>query len=324
MITLPWAPRAKAGTLALACGEDTVRYVLASTSDERGATLAAWGTELRGYQTREMFTKRLKALLPRAQRVIAVLDPRDYQILQIEAPNVPAAELQEAVRWRAMEFLEGAPQDYTLDVLGVPGAASGPGKVIAVIAHNDVVRALMLDCEKLERPATVIDVCETAQRNLLHAALLAEPDAPGVAAALVADVRRALMVVTVQGELQFFRRFEFDTDMVATPVDEAQQALIGEGAGAEAASRSLTQLHRSLDLWEDGHPHLPLGTLRVEAGIKTSAIIERLKPDIGVDTRALDLSVLFKVPAQKANPPWLDTAYLPLLGALLRPAEEPR
>lgn len=324
MIKLPWAPRAKAGTLALACGEDTVRYVLASTCDERGATLATWGTELRGYQTREMFRKRLKAMLPQAQRVIAVLDPREYQILQIEAPNVPAAELQDAVRWRAMEFLEGSPQDYTIDVLSVPGAPSGPGKVIAVIAHNDVVRALMLDCEALGRAAAVIDICETAQRNLLHATLLAEPQAPGVAGALVADARRALLVVAVDGELQFFRRFEFDTDMVAAPVDETQQALIGEGAGAEAAARSLTQLHRSLDLWDDSHPHMPLGTLRVEAGIKTAAIVERLRPDVGVDTRALNLSSLFKVPSAEANPPWLDTGYLPLLGALLRPVEAPR
>ncbi len=321
---MPWRAKARGGTLALSSSEDSLRYVLASQSDERGATLAAWGNELRGFRTPDAFRKHLKAALPRPGRVIAVLDPREYQILQVEAPNVPDEELKGAVRWKATEFLDGSPNDYTFDVLSMAGVGAAGGKVIAVAARNEVVRNLMLACEAIDRPLSVIDVCETAQRNLLHAALLAEPDPPEVAAALVAESRRALLVVVVQGQLYFFRRFEFEADMVAVPVDEAQAALIGAGAGAESAARSLTQLNRSLDLWDDSHPHLPLGTLRVEAGPRTAAIVERIRPDAGVDTQALDLSTIFKVAAGQGSPPWLDTAYLPLLGALLRPAEPPR
>ena len=316
---LPWRRRATGGTLALMSGEDSMRYVLASEAGERGATLTAWGTEVRGYRTRDAFMKHLKATLPEAARVIAVLPPGDYRILQVESPNVPAAELAGAVRWKAMEFLEGSPHDYTLEVLGTPGAAQGIGKVTAIAAHNNVVRDLMVACERLDRPLAVIDVCETAQRNLLHAVLASEPAAAGASAALVAEGRRALLIVAVDGQLQFFRRFEFDTDMVAVPTDEAQSALIGEGAGGETAARSLTQLHRSLDLWEDSYPHLPLATLRVQAGHKTAAIIDRIQADVGVDTRPLDLAAVFKVAGNAGEPPWMDIAYLPLLGALLRP-----
>lgn len=321
MISLPWRARPRGGILALASSEDTLRYVLASSSDERGATLESWGIEGRGYQTREAFAKRLKAALPRAGRVVAVLDPQQYQILQLEAPNVPPGELKSAVRWQMMEFLEGSPHDYTLDVMSVPGAPPAPGKAIAVAAHNDVVRELMLACERLGRPLSVIDVCETAQRNLLQAVLAAEPEAPAVAAALVADARRALLVVSVDGQLQFFRRFEFDIDMVAMPADDTQSALIGEGAGAETASRSLMQLNRSLNLWDDNNPHQPLATLRVDAGARTDAVIERIKADVGVETRALAVSTIFKVAGAGGEPPWRDAGYLPLLGALLRPAE---
>ena len=318
----PWRGRGKGDTLALTLNENSLRYVLASRSDERGATLAAWGTELRGNQTREAFMKRAKTLLPTAERVIGVLDPRDYQILQIESPNVPPEELQSAVRWRAMEFVEGSPLDYTLDVLPVGAESARAANVIAVVAPNDIVRARMLDCEALGRPLSVIDVAETAQRNLLHAVLLSESSAPNVAAALVADAGRALMIITVQGQLYFFRRFEFDTDILAA-VDDIQSELIGHDAGAEAMLRSLTQLHRSLDLWDDIYPQLPLGTFRVDAGVNTAAIIERLKPETGVETKPLALSTIFKVPPSKAPPPWRDAAYLPLLGAILRPAAAP-
>ncbi len=323
---LPWGltrgARTKRGVLALASSENSLRYVYASEANERGATIAAWGRESRGNQTREAFMKRLKSALPAAGRAILVLDPDKYQIMQVEAPNVPPEELVGAIRWRATEFLEGSPNDYTLDVLGI--AVEGAGKVIAVAARNEVVRAHMLDCEGLGVPLSVIDVGETAQRNLLNAVLLAEPDAPNVAAALVADAGRALMVIAAQGQLHFFRRFEFNADLLAVPVDEAQPAMIGQGAVAETASRSLTQLKRSLDLWDDSYPHLPLATLRVHAGAKTEAIVGRIASEAGVETRPLAVSTIFKVAPGKDSPPWLDTAYLPLLGALLRSVEAPR
>ncbi len=316
----PWRKRGKGDTLALTLNDNSLRYVLASHSDERGATLTAWGTELRGSQTREAFMKRARTILPTAaERVIVVLDSRDYQILQLDAPNVPPDELQSAVRWRAMEFMEGSPHDYTLDVLTLAEEPPRAAKVIAVVAHNDTVRARMLDCEALGQPLSIIEIAETAQRNLLHAVLLRESTALNVAAALVADAGRALMIIAVQGQLYFFRRFEFDTDLFGA-VGEVESELIGNNAGAEAVLRSLTQLHRGLDLWDDIYPHLPLGTFRVDAGARTEAIIARLRPETGVDTQPLTLSAIFKVPASRAPPPWLDAAYLPLLGALLRPA----
>ena len=315
----PWRAGARGDTLALTLNENSLRYVQASASNERGATIASWGSELRGNQTRDAFIKRVKTVLPVAERVIVVLDPRDYQILQVESPNVPPEELLSAVRWRAMEFVDGSPHDYTLDVLTVAGEPARAANVIAVLARNDLVRARMLDCQALGQPLAIIDVAETAQRNLLHAVLLAESGEVDVAAALVADGGRALMVIAVHGQLYFFRRFEFDTDILAA-VSEVESALIGDNAGAEAVARALSQLNRSLDLWDDIYPHLPLGTFRVEAGVKTAAIIERLKSETGVETRPLTLSTIFKVPPAKAPPPWLDSAYLPLLGAILRPA----
>lgn len=317
MSALTGRRRARAGILALSASEDTLRYVLASDADERKATLSAWGTEKRGTQSREAFLRRIKAELPSAEHAIVVLDPRDYQIHQLEAPNVPPEELRGAVRWRAMEFLEGSPHDYTLDVLNMPGT----GKVIAVAAHNDVIRARMLECEGLGVPLSIIDVGETAQRNLLHAILLTEPAAPNVSAALVADAGRALVVIAVQGQLYFFRRFEFNADLLAGTVDQAESELIGQGAVEETAERSLMQLQRSLDLWDDSYPHMPLGMLRVYAGARTEALIERIAPEAGLETRPLAMSAVFKV-RDAGAPPWLDPAYLPLLGALLRPAAE--
>src|SRR4051812_16589219 len=99
----PWRGGAEGGLLPGGLGENSLRYVFAREAGERGATLAAWGLEARGSQTRESFLKRAKALLPRAAQAILMLDPGDYQILQLEAPNVLPEEVRGAVRWRATE-----------------------------------------------------------------------------------------------------------------------------------------------------------------------------------------------------------------------------
>lgn len=316
-----WGERAKGGVLALTLGENSLRYVFASEAGAGGATLERWGVEARGSQTRESFMKRARSALPHAAEAILVLAPGDYQMLQIEAPNVPPEELRDAVRWRATEFLDGSPNDYTIDVLNIASGGEGasPGKVIVVVAHNDLLRRRMKDGEALGLGLSVVDVAETAQRNLLHAVLLAEKSEIEVAGALVADAGSASMVISVNGQLYFYRRFEFEVDPLAVPAEEAQPAMMAEGEVAESATRSLTQLQRSLDLWDNAYAHLPLGTLRVQAGPKTAAIVDRIAVAAGVDTRALLVANVFRTAGGKKAPPAEDPAYVPLLGALLRP-----
>lgn len=316
----PWQVRAKSGTLALALGENSIRYVFATATSEQKANVNAWGTVQRGTNGREAFMKRVKLALPPAARTIAVLDPRDYQILQLEAANVPAEEQRDAVRWKAVEYLDGPPQDYTFDVLPMTSEAAR-GNIIAVAARNDLVRSQMIDCAELGYPLSVIDVVETAQRNLLRAALQGQPSTLKVAAALVADSGRALFIVAARGELCFFRRFDFDVDTLAVPVDKVQAALMSQGASAETAARSMMQLNRSLDLWDHSCPDLPIDVILVDAGAKTGAIIDRIKPEAGIEMRPLDLSKVFKLSSTSQPAPWQESAYLPLLGALLRSPE---
>ena len=321
---LPWRKRGAGSTLAVTLTDASIRYIFASESSARGATIVSWGIELRGNQSREAFLARLKGMLPKADRTIMLLDAADYQMLQMEAPNVPLEELAAAVRWRAMETLEGSPDDYTMDLLPLAAESGRTGEVLVAVARNDVIRARMIDCERFGRQIRVIDVIESAQRNLLHAVLLNESDHPPVAAVLIAAAGRALMVVSVQGQLYFFRRFEFDVDTLAVAVDDNRAAMVSSSAGEESAERSMVQLHRSLDLWDISYPNLPLASIRIDAGSKTTAIVDRLVPETGVDTRALTLSSIFDLPSGKKSPPWQDPAYLPLLGAVLRPVEASR
>jgi len=320
-IRWPWRANANEGTLALTLTDHAMRFVLATEASEKGATLTAWGSELRGVSSKDAFLKRVTSRLPAARRVIAVLDPRDYQIMQVEAPNVPAEEMRGAVRWRAMEFFDGSPHNFTLDILAMhqdEDSFGGIQNVIVIAAQNDVIKNRMQECVLLDLALSIVDIPETAQRNLLNASTAAVAKEGDIAGVMSVDAGRALMTVTVGGELQFFRRFEFDLDKILVS-GEVQSALMSDSPEAEAVSRSLMQLHRSMDLWEDNHPRQAIGSMAIAAGPRGEALADRLRAELGIETKALSLANVFRLNNPGAAPPWDDVAYLPLLGALLRP-----
>src|SRR6185312_3326243 len=55
-----------------------------------------------------------------------LLGPTDYQMLSVDAPNVPAEELKTAIRWRLKDMLDYHVNDATIDVLDVPVDKSAP------------------------------------------------------------------------------------------------------------------------------------------------------------------------------------------------------
>ena len=54
-----------------------------------------------------------------------LLLPGEYQLLQVEAPNVPEGELKAAVRWSMKDMLSYHVDDATLDVLNIPTNQTG-------------------------------------------------------------------------------------------------------------------------------------------------------------------------------------------------------
>src|SRR5258706_3389120 len=57
-----------------------------------------------------------------------LLRPGDYQMLVVEAPTVPQAELKSAIRWRIKDLLDYHVDDATVDVLDIPPESGQPGR----------------------------------------------------------------------------------------------------------------------------------------------------------------------------------------------------
>ena len=236
--------------------------------------------------------------------VSLVLGPGEYQLLPIDAPPVPPQELTLAVRWRIKDLIEVPLDDVTVDVirLGTGSAAVG-NKLLAVVAHNDVLRRYLTLAEQAGVAVDAIDIPELAQRNL--AALLETPDRPLALLSLTA--RGGLLTVTRNGELCFHRRVQFN-----------QEGLTGrDGADIEVALQGLAlELQRSLDYIDRHHNAWRLDRIVLAPPPAMTHLPDALRQHLYLPLEVADLGPAFGGALPEPNT--LSACWFALGGALRR------
>ncbi len=332
-MNLPWRRRVRKDRLVMACNDEQFVYVHA----EAGRILRC-GVELRGGSDSAAFARRVRALGLPAQDVRAVLALADCQLLQIEAPAVPAQELKAAARWRIKDLIDTHIDDLTLDVMHVgDGRNKAQRQLFVVAANSRRVRELGQWCQAARLQLTVIEIRETAQRNLQTAITAAHGQAARAIAALTVDDTHCLLTICAQGELFYARRLEWQPASIAVGpagaaalasdprsdfadlhiVDYGAEYAPGPGA-ADDVPPLVIELQRSFDLWERSWPDLPLARLVVHAQAQTATLADLLGPLLPMVVEPLDAEALFPGFAAAAGSTQTAWAATPLLGALLR------
>lgn len=223
---------------------------------------------------------------------LTLLQPSDYQVLLVDAPNVPPAELKTAVRWRIKDMLDYHIEDATVDVLDIPvqeGATGRGHSMYAVAAHNDVIQKCIERFDAAHVPLTVIDIQETAQRNI---AALYEPPERGVGL-LYLGKSHALLTVNFRGELYLARRIDITIDQLTSPPG---------GNAEEMLNRALLELQRSFDHLDRQFPFVSLAKLLLAPEPGESGLAAYLGANLDIpvervrlaDVLALDESVMLE------------------------------
>ena len=352
----PWQRKSSGDLLVVSWADETLAYLRARPSG-KGYEVTATGVERQGAGGRDELVQRLQALGLKGLRTHVMLRPEQYQFLQIDAPAVPPEELRSAARYQVRELVDSHLDDITLDVMRLgDGQEKGQAHLFVVAAKNAVVRDVMALGDALAWDVSVIDVQETAQRNLQSLVSQGEGRLERATAALVlTDGKQALLTISANEELYYTRRLELPEgfmnmawspgEMAATaetytPVSEyvpdysvggvaygndysdarglAASAGVGGAAQAdhERAQRLVVEVQRSLDLWERSWTQLPLAGVRVFAGARSQELADWLGREIGQTVGVLDVAGSWKGLPPAENP---DAAYCwPLAGVLLR------
>lgn len=236
-----------------------------------------------------------------------LLNSSEYQLLVVEAPNVPAAELKTAVRWRIKDMLDFSVDDATVDVLEIPAdknAQSRNRSLYAVAARNEVIKKRMADFDAARLPVSVIDIPELAQRNI---ASLLEDKGRGMAL-LSFDENGGLLTFTFDGELYLSRHIEVPLSLLNQPDSEQQRHF----------DRITLELQRSMDHFERQFSFITISKL-VLAPLPPAVKLEAyLATNLYLPVSTLNLDEVFDFSAVSGVSPAQRMQCFLALGAALR------
>jgi MSHA biogenesis protein MshI len=192
--------------------------------------------------------------------IFAVTGTDDYQLVQVEAPEVQPSELRAAIRWRLRDVINFHIDDAVIDVFEIPDQSRrAQGKMLfAVAARSAAVQRLVGSLAPVARGFDVIDIPELCLRNV---SALFPQDQKGVATLLIGD-RFAQLILTRQGVLYLARRIEFGRGL---ELDFDARQGESQSPPIDAASLAL-ELQRSLDYFESHYDQAPISELLLAPG----------------------------------------------------------
>lgn len=211
-----------------------------------------------------------------------LLGGREYQLLQLDAPNVPAEELKTAVRWRLKDILDFHVDDATIDVLDIPvdkNAASHTHMMFVVAARSSVIESRQALFGDAKLKLSVIDIPEMAQRNI---SALLEPAGRGLAM-LSFDGDGGLLTVTFNAELYLSRRIDVTLAQLLEPDSDKQQICY---------DKITLELQRSLDHFDRQFHYVTVAKLLL-APTGAPGLHEYLAANLYLGVEAMELADVF-------------------------------
>lgn len=247
-------------------------------------------------------------------RCTALLGASEYQLLSVDAPNVPPDELKVAIRWRLKDLLDFHVDDATIDVLDVPiakDAATHNHSMYAIAARNQLIEQRQALFEQARIPLNVIDIPEMAQRNI---SALLEPEGRGIAM-LSFDMEGGLLTTTFSGELYLARRIDVTLAQLQNADEEKRNGFY---------DRITLELQRSFDHFDRQYRFIALSKLVLAPlGVVGPELQSYLAANLYVPVEILDLeSVLDISNVPELRQPEEQQRYFLALGAALRHEEK--
>lgn len=272
------AAQKEPGWLAIALSEGRLSFVHGRYAASGRSTIARFGSA--EFEARAGAAEKIaRELRFERHQCATLLRPGEYQMLMVEAPNVPQAELKSAIRWRIKDLLDYHVDDATVDVLDVPPESAQAGRnhsMYAVAARNEVIEERVKTFESARIPLTAIDIPEVAQRNI---SALHEAEGRG-AALLYFNEEFGLLTITCRGELFFARRIEIGLAQILAAASDAREELF---------SRVVLELQRTFDHFDRQYHYVPVAKVLIGPEPEETGLFAHLKANLDVAVERVDL-----------------------------------
>ena len=300
------------GWLALSLGQDHIDLVHVMRSPHGKPEVALCESYRKEGSNAATMARLRKELKLDRYRCTTLLGSEEYQVHQVDAPNVPRAEMKTATRWRIKDLLDYPLDAATVDVLDIPVDPDAPARnhsVYAVTAHNSVIESYVKSFSEANVPLEAIDIPDLAQRNI---AALFEPAERGVAM-LAFYAKEGILTFTRGGELYLARRIEISlAQLMATDVERRHQHF----------ERIALELQRSLDHFDRQYQYVTVAKLLLAPLPQDIGLQEYLAANIYVPVETIDLAAVMTFPGvPELKHPARQAQCLATIGAALRDEE---
>ena len=297
------------GWLVVQIGAGSARFAHVRADDGRPKVLFCEEREWSAEEPKSL-EKACREMRVERFRCMTLLGAKDYQMLVVDAPNVEPGELKAAVRWRIKDMINYGVDDAVVDVLRIPPAPNSPAQehsVYAVSVRADIVRTIAGQFAGLRAPLKVIDIPDTAQRNL---SARLEPEGKGLVMVSF-DEDGGLITFTSGGELYLARRIDTDAAAIGDP-DESRRG--------QHIERAALEIQRSLDHFDRQFHHIVLDRVVVAPVADVPDLAERLSASVFLHVDPFDLESVVDAsevpPLQEAG---FQARWLKMIGAGMRP-----
>ncbi|MFL0808796.1 MAG: hypothetical protein K6L76_00125 [Agarilytica sp.] len=139
-----------------------------------------------------------------------ILPAKDYQLLLVEAPDVPDESLREAVKWKVKDLISMPVDKAVVDVFRLPADANKASKsmVYAVVSHSDRIKSLISLVNESGLKLSSIDINEMALRNI---SMVTSSDLQGRGVGIVRlGEGEGVVSLYKEGNLYLSRQFRID------------------------------------------------------------------------------------------------------------------
>lgn len=211
-----------------------------------------------------------------------VLAHGDYQLLLVEAPDVPDADLRDAIRWRIKDLVSMPLENAVVDVFQLPadGVRGSKRMVYVVVAELNRIKSLIDMVRESELELEAIDIGEMALRNLSLLQDEGGADARGVGFARITEGSGTVSLYR-GGNLYLSRQFQINYRgglLDELPLDNL-----------------ILEFQRSLDYYERQMGQAPPGVIYLcGTNVSQDKVTQELSRALSVPLRYLDIESYFE------------------------------
>lgn len=205
-----------------------------------------------------------------------LLSPAQYQIVQVDKPNVPHEEILGALKWQIKDLVTIPPDEMILDYFSGPTLSGGAEKINVVVATKSALQTMVETMTNSVVELATISTEEFAFASLVpfqeHAVLLVcqQPN------------EEIVILIVKHGRIFFNRRLRGYAQLASKTMEELSFGAID--------SLSL-EIQRSSDYFERQLKQAPIKEIQVILPIKTqSYIVTKLAENTNTPVKAFAFS----------------------------------